>query len=283
MAKISLLRGKGGPAMRPGSSLPASHLLRMGGRTVVVHAGLGVSAGVIAKGVELVEIEAILVMHLHSDQSLELGPLLHTAWAGGLRRPVRVIGPSGLARYFKGFWAAMKEDVALRIADEGRPDIREMVELRLPEEGTLPVLDGFSVTAMRNEHPPIDDSYASRLEAEGKAVVLLGDTAFVERMVPFARGADLLTHEAMLTAGIDALCARVGNADDRLWAHLLRSHCPAARTGVIAREADIGILALNHLVPGDDPSFTDADWCAEVATEWDGDVRVGRDGMTIEL
>ena len=283
MAKVTLLGVKGGPAIRPGSAMPTSHLLRMGGQNVLVDAGLGASAGVIAQEVGLHEIDAILITHLHSDHYLELGPLLHTAWTAGLNRTVPVLGPTGLRGYFQGFWAAMAADIELRIEDEGRPDLREMIDLRLLQEGPVAGLKGLSVSAMRNVHPPLEETYALRFEAEGKSVVFSGDTAYTERMIPFAQGADLLVHEAMLMQGVDALCARVANGDDRLKAHLLRSHCPAAQTGVIAREAGVRMLALNHLVPGDDPSYGDDDWMTEVASEWVGDVLVGRDGMTITL
>lgn len=281
--QITLLGTKGGPAIRPGTPMPTAILAEIDGLNIVVDCGLGVTRALCDAGVPLTEIDAILITHLHSDHYLELGPLLHTAWTAGLKTSVTVFGPPGLKRYFAGFWESMAEDIDLRIADEGRSDLRDMVDLRVLQDGNVPGIDGLTVSAMRNDHPPIEESYALRFEADGKAVVFSGDTAFIPKMSDFARNADLLVHEAMLMKGIDALCARVGNGDDRLKVHLLRSHCPAARTGLIAREAGVKVLALNHLVPGDEPTFTEADWKAEVATEWDGDIRIGCDGLTIEI
>lgn len=283
MGRVVLLGVKGGPAIRPGSSMPTSHLVQMAGANILVDAGLGVSSGVIAQGVGLHEIDVIYITHMHSDHYLELGPLLHTAWTAGLKKNITVVGPSGLNAYLEGFWASMRDDIELRIEDEGRPDVRRMVDLELLTPGDVPSVRGVSVSALRNAHPPLTESYALRFEAGGKSVVFSGDTAFLEAMIPFARGAGLLVHEAMLMDGVDALCARVGNGDDRLKTHLLRSHCPAARTGVIAREAGVGILALNHLIPNDDPAYTAEHWKAEVAREWNGDVRVGRDGLVIDI
>ena len=51
----------------------------------------------------------------------------------------------------------MEDDITLRVADEGRPDLREMVDLRRLSEGDVPAGPGISVRAMRNVHPPIDD------------------------------------------------------------------------------------------------------------------------------
>ena len=283
MPSVALLGVKGGPAIRPGSSMPTAHLLRLGGKAVLVDAGLGASRGVIGQGIGLHELDLIVVTHLHSDHYLELGPLLHTAWTAGLKRPMRVIGPAGLKAYFEGFWASMSFDIELRIADEGRPDIREMVELQELREGAVLDADGLRLRAMRNVHPPIADSFALRFEGEGKAVVFSGDTAPMAEMVAFAKDADLLVHEAMLLEGVDALCARVGNGDDRLKAHLLRSHTPAGEAGRIAAQAGVGALALNHLIPNDDPDFTEGHWQAEVAPHWSGPLHIGRDGMVIEF
>lgn len=283
MTSVALLGVKGGPAIRPGSSMPTSQLLRMADRTILVDAGLGAARGVVQQGVGLHQLDLILITHLHSDHYLELGPLIHTAWTAGLKRPIPVWGPSGLVDYFEGFWASMRFDIDLRIADEGRPDIRELVSLHTLAPGTVLDEEGLRITAMRNVHPPIDESYALRFDGGGKALVLSGDTAAMPEMVGFARNADVLVHEAMLVAGVDALCARVGNGDDRLKTHLMRSHTPAAEAGRIAREAAVRRLALNHLVPNDDPDFTEADWRAEVATQYDGPLDIGRDGMVIEF
>ncbi|KAJ56086.1 hydrolase [Actibacterium mucosum KCTC 23349] len=282
MTSVTLLGVKGGPAIRPGAPMPTAHLLQMGGQNVVVDCGLGVSRGLIDQGVGVHQVDLILITHLHSDHYLELGPLLHTAWTAGRRDPVTVIGPSGLRAYVDGFFAAMAEDIDLRIADEGRPDLRDLVHLQLLEPGDVPNPAGLRITAMLNDHPPIAESFALRFDGD-HSVVFSGDTATFPAMVDFAKDADLLVHEAMLTAGIDALCARVGNGDDRLKTHLLRSHTPAAEAARIATRAGAKQLALNHLVPSDDPDFTENDWRAEAAPHFAGPLHIGRDGLRIPL
>jgi ribonuclease BN (tRNA processing enzyme) len=280
---VSLLGVKGGPAIRPGSNMPTSILLRLGGRTVLVDAGLGAARAVCAQGVPLTGIDMILVTHLHSDHYLELGPLLHTAWTAGLDRRIPVYGPPGLVAYWEGFLASMRFDIALRIADEGRNDLSQLVVIHpLPTDRAI-VAEGLSVTAMRNDHPPIEDSFALRIDGAGKRVVLSGDTAYMPAMAEFAKGADLLVHEAMLTAGVDALVASVANGDARLRTHIMRSHTPAEDAGRIAAAAGVGRLALNHLVPDGVPGFGEADWLKAARRHFDGEVIVGRDGLTIAL
>lgn len=280
---VALLGAKGGPAVRPGSATPTASLLRLGGRAVLVDCGLGATLGVVRQGVELTALDLIVVTHLHSDHYLELGPLLHTAWTAGLKRPIPVIGPAGLANYWRGFLASMAFDIALRIEDEGRPDLAALIELSTLEEGAAAAVGDLALSALRNAHPPIEESFALRFEGAGRVVAFSGDTAYLPGLAAFAEGADLLVHEAMLLEGVDALCARVGNGDDRLKRHLLRSHSSAAEAGRIATAAGVGALALNHLIPSDDPNFTEAHWIAETRRSWAGPLFVGRDGLRIPL
>ncbi|CUH52457.1 MBL fold metallo-hydrolase [Shimia marina] len=280
--QVTLLGTKGGPAIRPGTRMPTSLLIQMDGMTVLVDAGLGVSRALCDAGMALTDLDAILITHLHSDHYLELGPLLHTAWTAGLNTPIAIYGPEGLTQYWDSFLQAMSFDIELRLRDEGRPALAPLAQIHVLNTGDM-ALGSLQVKVMRNTHPPIIDSFALRIEGQEHSVVLSGDTAPMEEMVSFAQGADLLVHEAMLSAGIDALCARVGNGDDRLRLHLERSHTPAAEAGRIAKDAGVARLALNHLVPCDDPDFTEAHWQEETRCTWDGPLFIGTDGMTISL
>lgn len=282
-SSVALLGVKGGPAIRPGSNMPTAILVRLGGRTILVDAGLGAARGVCDQGVPLTALDAIFVTHLHSDHYLELGPLLHTAWTSGLNRPVPVYGPPRLGAYWSAFLASMEDDIRLRIADEGRPDLAGLVRIDPLVPGADIVLGGVTVAAIENDHPPLTPSFALRFDAAGRRVVLSGDTAPLPAMPDFARGADLLVHEAMLTAGVDAVVAKAANGDARLRTHILRSHTSAEDAGRIAAEAGVARLALNHFVPDGLPGFTGAMWETAVRTTWDGPLILGRDGLRIDL
>jgi ribonuclease BN (tRNA processing enzyme) len=176
----------------------------------------------------------------------------------------------------------MEDDIALRIADEGRPDLAGLVDLRPVPDGSFD-LGGITVTALENHHPPVTPSYAFRFDTGATRVVLSGDTAPIPAMTDFAQDADLLVHEAMLTEGVDALMARMTNGDDRLRTHILRSHTDAREAGRIATEAGVKHLALNHFVPDGIPGFTETDWEAAVRETWAGPLTLGRDGMRLTL
>lgn len=280
---VALLGVKGGPAIRPGSAMPTASLLTLGGRRVVVDCGLGVARGLTERGMALATLETIFLTHLHSDHCLELGPLIHTAWTAGLRTPVRVFGPEGTQGVWDGFLASLAFDIDLRIEDEGRPDLRGLVSVHPIREGVFLREAGLVVSALPVPHPPIREAWALRFEGAGRAVVFSGDTAPHPPLAAFARGADLLIHEAMLPEGLDALIARIGPTDGRLEAHIRRSHSFAADAARIAAEAGVKALALHHLIPADDPAFTEDHWRAAVAPHWSGPLHVGRDGLTIPL
>ena len=281
-AAVTLLGVKGGPAVNPGGSSPTATLLRLGRRRILVDCGLGCAHGLARAGVALPSLDLICVTHLHSDHYLEFGPLLHTAWTAGLKRPIPVLGPEGLAEYWPRFLDAMRFDVELRMVDEGRPPLAPLAALDTLAEGVALEAPGLRVSALRVPHPPIADAFALRFDAPDGSVVISGDTTFHPPLAAFARGADLLVHEAMLSEGVERLVARVGMGD-ALRAHLHASHTTAEDAGRIAAMAGVGALALNHMVPADDPAFGQEDWARAVRTEWDGPLHVGRDGLTIAL
>lgn len=278
---LALLGVKGGPAIRPGSNMPTSMLLRLAGKTILIDAGLGVTRGICDQGVALTDIDLVVITHLHSDHYLELGPFFHTAWTAGLNRTIPVLGPVGLDAYWTAFQQSMRFDIDLRIRDEGRCHFDTLADIQVIEEQMT--WEGIALGAMRNIHPPITDTYALRFDGGSKAVVLSGDTAYMPEMADFAQGADLLVHEAMLREGVEALCARMTNGDERLRTHILRSHTDAADVGRIARDAKVKQLAINHMVPDGDPDFTDQHWEAAVRQHWDGPFILGKDGMKIAV
>lgn len=279
--RLVILGSKGGPAIRPGGPSPTSSLIEIGGRRCVVDCGLGVTRGLVEAGVILKDLDLIFITHMHSDHVLELGPLLHTAWTTGLAHPVKVYGPADLIEYWDGFLNSMRYDIDLRIDDEGRPDLRDLVEIHLLGEGEVPVGDEtVSVTALRVDHPPVVDCFALRFETADWSVVFSADTAFFPPLGTFAKECDVLVHEAMLARGVDKIVEITGNGE-RLREHLLASHTMAPDAAKIAEEAGAGRLVLNHLIPADLPGFDRDEW-QEATQAFSGQTIVSHDGLEIK-
>ncbi|MGL4637611.1 MAG: MBL fold metallo-hydrolase [Beijerinckiaceae bacterium] len=283
---LHFLGTKGGPAIRPGGPSPTSHLLDVDGKLYVIDCGLGVTRGFVETGHSLKSLEMIIITHHHSDHNLEFGNLVHTAWTSGLNNSVKAYGPAGLAAMWPLFCQLNAFDIATRIADEGRPPLADMVSVQDYADG--PVFDDgiVRVEALRNIHPPVTDSFALRFTirqgTQTRTIVFSGDTAYLPAMVDFAKGADMLVHEAMYLPGVDRLVARTGNAT-RLKQHLMASHTLVEDVGSIAKAAGVQHLVLNHLVPADDPETTPAHWEAAARTTFDGQLTVSHDGLAIKL
>ena len=280
--QIVLLGTKGGPAVRQDGAMPTATLLQMDGKTVVVDCGIGLTRTIVDAGIKLLDLDVFFVTHLHSDHLLELGPLIYTIWTTGLTRKLSIYGPLGIMEYWSGFMQSMDFDHGIRIADDGRRPLTEMIDVHVFDEGDVVNLDGVKVSALRVDHPPIDDCYALRFDGKKCSVVFSADTCYFPPLADFSKGADFLIHEAMLEEGIQSILDRTPGAAS-LEQHLRASHTMAPDVGKIAHDAGVGTLVLNHLIPADDPAFTDEDWRIAISQHWDGPLIVGKDGLKISL
>ena len=290
MAKLVLLGTKGGPSLRAegASFLPTSSHLAMAGRSIIIDCGLGVTASMVKAGYPLTGLTDIFVTHCHSDHVLEFGALLHTAWTAGLDRPVSVFGPPEIATIWRQFCEMMRFDITIRMADEGRMPFAALAQINIIDAKTPDPIrlvdDGdLTVSALRNDHPPVVDSYALRFDADGKSITFSGDTRYLPSLAGFAKNSDVLVHEAMLEKGLDHVLAKTKTGDDRLRNHLFAAHSFAEQAGQIAAAANAGHLVLNHLIPPERDICNDADWQAETGRSFDGRCSVGHDGMAIEF
>ncbi|MCV0426853.1 MAG: MBL fold metallo-hydrolase [Roseibium sp.] len=278
--RLVILGSKGGPAIRPGGPSPTSSLLEIGGRLCVVDCGLGVTRGLVEAGIVLKDLDLIFITHLHSDHVLELGPLVHTAWCTGLSHQVKIYGPADLIEYWEGFLNSMRYDIETRIDDEGRPDLRDLVQIHLLQEGSVPLEDEtLAIEALQVDHPPVVDCYALKFEAGGWSVVFSADTAYFPPLADFAEGADILVHEAMLERGVDRIVEITGNGE-RLREHLLASHTMAPDAAKTAEAAGVKTLVLNHLIPADLPGFEISEW-QDATKAFSGETIISHDGLAI--
>jgi|SRR5580765_2115183 len=279
--RIVLLGTKGGPNVgKSGRSNPAT-LILIDDIPYLVDCGYGVTRQMIAAGVSLNRLRYIFITHHHSDHNLEYGPLIYNVWAAAQQGHIDAYGPVGLRSLTRDFLAYQKFDIQTRMADEGYSDPSSMIAVHeFDQPGAVMRNDEVKVTSCRVRHPPITQSYAYRFDAQDRSVVISGDTAYAPELAAFAKGADVLVHEAMYLPGIERLLKQAPNAV-RLREHLLASHTSTEDVGKIAAQAGVNTLVLSHLVPGDDPSITDEQWAADVRKNFKGRIIVGKDLMEI--
>ena len=280
--RLVLLGNKGGPSIRAYAPSPSCNLLVWNGVPYVIDAGYGVTFKLVEAGFPLPSLRSIFVTHNHSDHNLEAGMLPYNAWAVGLKTPVDVYGPKGIEDVINGTWLSDGFDIDTRMKDEGRPDLRKLVTPHVYSEGEVMRDADVVVTALRVKHPPITEAFAFKFAFPGKTIVFSGDTTYFPPLADFAKGADILVHEVAFEPALVALAQRNPNAATML-DHLKAAHTMTADVGRIAAAAGVKTLVLNHFVPADDKSLTEAKWRDEVATTFSGPIVVGHDLLSIPL
>jgi ribonuclease BN (tRNA processing enzyme) len=279
--RIVFLGTKGGPRVGVGPSNPAN-LVMVNDTPFVIDCGMGVSHQLVTAGVPLESVKYIFISHHHSDHNLEYGNLVYNAWAAGLSTPVHSFGPKGIEAMTETYWQLNKFDVDTRIEDEGRPDPRKLLIAKdITEDGVVLQTPDVKVTAFRTPHPPIVDNFAYKFETPDGTIVFSSDTAYNPKLAEFAKGADVLVHEAIYLPWVDRLVARVKNGAT-LKKHLLESHTAAEDVGRIADAAQVKVLVMSHLVPGE-LDVTDEQWSGEASKHFKGRLIVARDLMQLAL
>jgi ribonuclease BN (tRNA processing enzyme) len=279
--RLVLLGTQGGPFIRSYKPSPSASLIVYKNLPIVIDTGHGVTFKLIEAGIALPSIKYIFITHHHSDHNLDLGPLLYNSWIAGLQTNVNVYAPVGLQSMIASYWEYNRFDIETRIADEGRPDIRKLVTCHEYTEGSNIMSNtGVVVSALRNIHPPIKESYALKFKLDEKIIVFSGDTAYCPALAEFAAGADYLVHEVMYGPAIDALTKRRPNAA-KLKESILSHHTLAEDVGRIASQAKVKNLVLSHFVPADDKSVTDKVWTDAVSSNFTGNIIVGKDLLKI--
>jgi ribonuclease BN (tRNA processing enzyme) len=280
--RIIFLGTKGGPRVGVGASNPAN-LVVVNDTPFVIDCGMGVSRQLVNAGVPLPSVKYIFISHHHSDHNLEYGNLFYNAWAAGLSTPIHSFGPKGIEAMTRTYWELNKFDVDTRIEDEGRPDPRPLLVAKdITEDGVVLQTADVKVTAFRTPHPPIVDSFAYKFETPDGVIVFSSDTAYNPRLAEFAKGADVLVHEALYVPAVDRLVIKTKNGAT-LKKHLMESHTTTEDVGRIAAAAGVKVLVLSHFVPGDDPEITDEDWISGVRKNFFGKIIVAKDLMQLAL
>jgi len=280
--RLILLGTKGGPTLsRPGGRSNSSTVILIDDVPYLVDCGYGVSRQMIAAGIPLDRLRYIFITHHHSDHNLEYGPLLYNAMITSNPSRIDAYGPPGLRKMTQDFFRYEQFDIETRLKDEGGSDLRKLIFVHdFSRPGLVMQNAAVKVTSFRVRHPPILQSFAFRFDSQDRSVVISGDTAYVPRLAEFAKGADVLVHEAMYLPGVEALVKRFPDAKG-LRRHLLASHTSTEDVGRIAAQAGVNTLVLSHLVPGDDSSITDEQWAEGARKTFKGRIIVGKDLMEI--
>lgn len=195
--KVTLL-GTGTPILNV-DRLGMSTLVEAGGQRLLFDAGRGVSIRLHQAKVPLRSIDAVYITHLHSDHIAGLPDFYATSaqGAGGRRAmPLNVHGPIGIDNVARGIELTFTDNNRFRVAgNEILPGSLKIAEHTNPPDGGM-VYDkaGVKVTAFLVDHGHVKPAYGYRVDYDGRAVVLSGDTTYSPNLIKHAKGVDLLIH-----------------------------------------------------------------------------------------
>ena len=127
-SRLIFLGTKGGPRVTLGRAM-SGHLLLIDDVPYVIDCGYGTVRQIVAAGVALPRLRHVFITHHHSDHNVDFGSLLLMAWASGLQTPVDCWGPPPLRRIAELALAMHAPDIDIRVADEGRPHLKEFVRI----------------------------------------------------------------------------------------------------------------------------------------------------------
>jgi ribonuclease Z len=197
--RVTLL-GTGAPPPDPDRFGPAT-LVEAGDQKLLFDVGRGVPIRLWQIRVPLREINATFLTHFHSDHVVGIPDVWLSGWLGGpfARRkvPFNIIGPVGTNELMSNLERAYAADVRIRVADEGYPiDGVKYVAREFDKDGVVYENSGVKVTAFTVDHGEhIKPTYGYRIDFDGRAVVISGDTRYNENVVKYGTGVDLLIHE----------------------------------------------------------------------------------------
>ena len=275
-SRLILLGTAGGPTPKPNRAAPAQVIV-VDNKSYVIDCGSGVARQMVLAKLKLASIRNVFLTHHHSDHNADYGNLLLLAWATDLTTPVDTYGPPPLANMTRLFLELNDYDIQIRIADEGRPPLKDLiVPHEITGDGLVMQDDNVKVTAALVEHPLVKPAFAYRFDCPDRSIVISGDTRPSQNLVKLAQGADVLVHEVMHLPSIEQLIATEPNAKT-LREHLLASHTTTEQVGRIATEAGVKTLVLSHFVPGGYPFLKDEVWFDAVRPHFAGNLVVGHD------
>jgi ribonuclease Z len=164
----------------PHSGRAQAGLLVGGEDPLLFDCGAGALLRLAEAGVSPLDIDVVLLTHLHLDHVSDLLPLAKARWLMG-ESGMDVFGPPGAEEWFSAVTSHYPYLAELEVSvTEVRP-------------GDIFDLSGFEIRAGEAVHSIPALGY--RIEAETRAIVYSGDTEPAPPMRALAAGADLLVHE----------------------------------------------------------------------------------------
>jgi ribonuclease Z len=254
----------------------AATLVRAGGRTLLFDAGRGVCMRLAAAGVLPFMLDGVLLTHLHSDHICDLNDVVTTQWVMcPMPKVLRIFGPPRTNDVMNGLRAMLAPDVGYRLAHHGDLTWEPQLEIVELQPGVVLDEEGVRVVAARTDHRPVEPTLGYRVECEGKAVVLAGDTVPCAGLDELCHGADVYVQTVLR----DDLVRMVPM---QRFVDTIDYHSTVAQAAQTAARAGVGTLVLTHQVPTPGAGTAD-EWIAIAREHFGGVILFGEDLASISV
>jgi ribonuclease Z len=254
----------------------AATLVRAGGRTLLVDAGRGVCMRLVAAGVLPVMLDGVFLTHLHSDHICDLNDVVTTQWVmSPVPKSLRIYGPRRTREIMDGLHAMLAPDVEYRLAHHADLTWVPQIDVTEVTPGVVLDEDGLRVIAAPTDHRPAEPTLGYRVELDGRAVVVAGDTVPCAGLDELCRGADVYV-QTVLRDDLVRLVPMPRFVDT------IDYHSTVAQAAQTAANGGVRTLVLTHQIPT--PAIDARDeWIAIAREHFAGEIIFGEDLAKISI
>jgi ribonuclease BN (tRNA processing enzyme) len=255
------------PSWQDAGGACSGYLVEEGDTRMLVDCGNGVF-GKLRQRIDYVDVDAIVISHLHADHFLDLVPYAYALTYAPRQQPVPVHtwpGTDSPARPDLYAPPGARETFRRVVGAWGNEDLIEKAfDLREYDPG-----GELAIASLRISFQPVPhftETFAMSISSTdgGGRIVYGADSRPTEDLVKFAKGANLMLVEATLPRP-----ERTG----------VRGHLTSAEAGEHARAAGAGKLVLVHISDELDP-----EWARnQAAASFGGPVEVAAEGAVYEV
>ena len=276
--RITLL-GTGSPIPDPNRAGPAT-LVQAGGLDLLFDCGRGVLMRLAASGASSVgQLHAQLLTHLHSDHVTDFNDVVTSRWITSMApNPLRVVGPPNTQRFVDRTLEMLTDDIGYRLDHHDDLTAGPGIETTEVLDGdvTLPGLDdaGVRIIVAPTDHRPVAPTVGYRIEHDGHAVVIAGDTRPCDGLTRLVDGADVYVQTVIRDDIIRQIpMQRLQDVCDY--------HSTVVDAAITAAQAGVGTLVLTHMVPAPPPGGAQ-EWIDLAAEHFTGTIVAAEDLTVVD-
>jgi len=257
-------------------------VVRVNGKALLFDAGRGALIRLHEAGVDLRDISAIFITHLHSDHLTGLPDIYATAPIRGRNVPFDLYGPPDITRVADGLKLMFAPNNAIREKDnEINAWASNIIVHPITKEGVVYDQGGVKVTAFLVDHGQnVKPAFGYRVDYQGRSVVISGDTRYTANLVKHSQNVDLLIH--CVVAARPEMIAAVPDTMNHLYGYLA-SPDDVAR---VLNETKPHLGVLSHITlfaGGGIAPETDDMLHQSIASKYKGNFLVGHDLETYDI